>query len=128
MKTFKPPAGLIKAPFVIEQGLCFEQLTEKKLLFSGSVRNAAEKFPANVNVAVALGLAGIGVDLTQYEIWVDPKINRNIHSISVEADSTRFEMNIEGVPTKENPATGMVTPLSVIAALESLVSPLRIGS
>mgnify|MGYP006420761075 CR=1 FL=1 len=128
MKTHKPPAGLKKAPFVIEQGFDLDGLSEPMCLYKGSVRDAAAKFPANVNVAVALALAGIGPDRTEYEIWADPDVERNTHNIQVEADSTRFEMTIAGVPIPENPATGKLTPLSAMATLERLVAPLTIGT
>lgn len=128
MKTRKPPAGLAKAPFVVEQGLDLSNLSEPLRLYSGSVRDAAQKFPANVNVAVALSLAGKGPDETQYEIWADPDVTRNTHVIEVDAEEVSFEMSIAGVPTAENPATGKLTPLSTIAALKSLVQPLKVGS
>ena len=128
MKTFKPPDGLKKAAFVIEQGINLDGLDKPFCLYKGSVRDAAAKFPANVNVSVALALAGVGPDQTQYEIWADPAIDRNSHQISVDADSTRFNMTIEGVPTQENPATGKLTPLSVMATLERMVAPLTIGT
>ncbi len=128
MKTFKPPEGLKKATFVVEQGINLDGLTKPLCLYSGSVRDAAVKFPANINVSVALALAGIGPDRTQYEIWVDPATDRNSHQINVEADSTRFDMSISGVPTEENPATGKLTPLSVMATLERMVAPLTIGT
>jgi aspartate dehydrogenase len=92
------------------------------------VRQAAGMFPANVNIAVALGLAGIGVDRTQYEVWADPTVERNTHSVKVESDSTRFEMTIENVPSEENPGTGKNTALSVIACLRRLVEPLTVGT
>jgi aspartate dehydrogenase len=37
-------------------------------------------------------------------------------------------MTIAGVPSLENPRTGKLTPLSVIALLRGLFSPLRVGS
>jgi aspartate dehydrogenase len=37
-------------------------------------------------------------------------------------------MTVENVPSEANPRTGRLTPLSVIACLRGLVSPLRIGS
>ena len=37
-------------------------------------RYAAQKFPANVDVAVALSLAGVGPDRTQYEIWAGARL------------------------------------------------------
>ena len=78
---------------------------------------ATAGFPANVNVAAALSLAGIGPERTRLEIWADPQVTRNTHRIVVEADAARFEMQIENVPTEENPRTGRITALSVIAAL-----------
>ncbi|MBO6949598.1 MAG: aspartate dehydrogenase [Rhodospirillales bacterium] len=128
MATRKPPKGLVKAPFVVEQGIDLSDLKEPLCLYKGSVRDAAQKFPANVNVAVALSLAGAGPDETQYEIWADPAVDRNTHTVKLDSDSTRFEFTIAGVPTEENPATGKLTPLSVMATLEGMVSPLRIGA
>ena len=128
MKTRKPPAGLKSAPFVHEQGIDLDSLEEPMCLYKGSVREAAQKFPANVNVAVALSLAGIGPDRTEYEVWADPALERNTHSISVDADSTRFDMSIAGVPTVETPGTGKLTPLSVMALLERLVAPFTVGT
>jgi aspartate dehydrogenase len=78
-------------------------------------------------VAAALALAGIGPDRTTIEIWADPAVTRNTHRIEVEADSVRLAMQIENVPS-ENPKTGRLTPLSVIALLRKLASPLAIGT
>lgn len=128
MVTRKPPRGLQKAPFVKEQGLDLLALTEPMKLYEGSVREAARMFPANVNVACALALAGIGPDRTRYQVWADPGVDRNTHEIEVEADVARFSMRIAIVPTEENPATGRIVAPSVIACLEGLVSPLRVGS
>lgn len=128
MRTHKPPAGFQKARWVQEQGIDLMGLTAPKMLYEGTVRDAADKFPANVNVAVALGLAGLGPDETRYEVWADPTITRNTHWITVESDIVRIEMNIAGVPTEENPATGKIVPLSMIATLRGLVSPLKIGT
>jgi aspartate dehydrogenase len=96
-------------------------------VFDGSAREGARGFPANVNVAAALSLAGIGPDRTHLEIWADPGVTRNIHSITVEADSTRFSMTIESVPS-DNPRTGKLVAPSVVAALRGLVSELKVGS
>ena len=76
----------------------------------------------------ALSLAGIGPDRTTIEIWADPAVTRNTHRIEVEAEAARFSMQIEGVPTAENPKTGRLTPLSVIALLRKLAGRLAIGT
>jgi aspartate dehydrogenase len=98
------------------------------MVFDGSAREGARGFPANVNVAAALSLAGIGPDRTRLKIWADPGLERNTHRIVVEADSARFEMQIENVPTEDNPRTGKITALSVIAALRALTQTLKVGS
>jgi aspartate dehydrogenase len=128
MVTRKPPAGLTGAPYLLEHNINIEGLTEPLLVFAGSARDGARGFPANVNVAAALSLAGIGPDRTQMEIWADPGVTRNTHRIVVEADSARLTMMIENVPTEENPKTGKITALSALTLLRGLVSPLRVGS
>ncbi|HST75865.1 MAG TPA: aspartate dehydrogenase domain-containing protein, partial [Acetobacteraceae bacterium] len=89
---------------------------------------AAAGFPANLNVAAALALAGVGPMRTKVEIWADPSVTRNTHTIRVEAASARLTMTIENVPSRENPRTGKITALSVLACLRGLVSTLKVGS
>ena len=127
MTTRKPPNGLAGAPYLLANGISVEGLNGPKRVFVGTAREAAAGFPANVNVAAALSLAGIGPDLTTMEIWADPTITRNCHSIEVDADSARFTLSIENVPS-ENPKTGRITALSVLAALRKLGAPLRVGT
>ncbi|MHA1565872.1 MAG: aspartate dehydrogenase [Alphaproteobacteria bacterium] len=126
--TRKPPGGLAGAPYLVEHNIDLTGLTEPLLVFDGSAGEGAKGFPANVNVAAALSLAGIGPDRTQLRIWADPTLTRNTHHIEIDADSARFEMTIEGVPSVENPKTGRLTPLSVIATLRGLGATLRVGT
>ena len=127
MITRKPPNGLEGAPYLVERDISLQGLTEPRKIFDGSAREGARGFPANVNVAAALSLAGIGPDKTRLEIWADPSLNRNTHRIEVDADTARFSMTIEGVPS-ENPRTGRIVPLSAIAALRGLVAELKVGT
>jgi aspartate dehydrogenase len=127
MVTRKPPHGLAGAPYLVENGISMQGLTAALCVFKGSARDAAAAFPANVNVVAALSLAGIGPDRTTIEIWADPDMTRNCHQIRVESDSASFSMSIENVPS-ENPRTGRITALSVIAALRKLTSPLQVGT
>ena len=120
-------AGLLGAPYLVENDIDIAAITEPLKIFSGSARDAAAGFPANLNVAVAVSLAGIGPDATQLEIWADPTLTRNTHTVEVEADSARFSMTVENVPS-ENPKTGRLTPLSVIALLRKMHAPLRVGT
>jgi aspartate dehydrogenase len=127
MITRKPPPGLAGAPYLVANNIPVDGLTAARLVFSGSAREAAAGFPANVNVVAALALAGIGPDRTMIDIWADPGVTRNCHTIEVEADSARFTLSIENVPS-DNPKTGRIVALSVIAALRKLQAPLRVGT
>ena len=128
MITRKPPKSLVKAKHVIENNIELNGITAPLKLFDGSASEGAKQFPSNVNVAASLGLAGIGPDKTHLEIWADPSVQRNTHTIVVDACSARLEMKIENVPSDENPGTGKITALSVMTALRSLSAPLRVGS
>ncbi len=127
MTTRKPPRGLAGAPYLVANNISVEGLTEPLRVFSGTARDAAKGFPANVNVAAALSLAGIGPDRTTIDIWADPAVTRNCHMIEVDADSARFTLSIENIPS-ENPKTGRITALSALAALRKLRAPLRVGT
>jgi aspartate dehydrogenase len=127
MVTRKPVQGLAGAPYIVENNIDIERITEPLRIFEGTAREAAKGFPANLNVAVALSLAGIGPDRTRLEIWADPTVTRNIHRVEVESDSARFSMSIENIPS-ENPKTGRITALSVIAYLRKQRSALRVGT
>ena len=127
MITRKPVRGLVGAPYLEENKIRIEDIREPLRIFKGTPREAAIGFPANLNVAVALGLAGIGVDRTSLEIWADPSLDRNQHTIEVESDSATFTMSIANIPS-ENPKTGRITALSVLAYLRKMNAPLRVGT
>jgi aspartate dehydrogenase len=126
--TRKPPKGLAGAPLLVERGISVDGLKEPLRVFEGSAREAIAGFPANVNVAIALSLAGIGPDRTRIEIWADPGVTRNTHTIVLKSDSSDLTMTIENIPSEENPRTGRITALSVLAALRRLTAPLVVGS
>ena len=127
MITRKPPLGLMGAPFLVENNIDVRGLTAPLKVFDGTPREAAIGFPANLNVAVALSLAGIGPDKTVLEIWADPTVTRNTHHITVDSDSATFSMTIENIPS-ENPKTGLITAQSVVALLRKLSAPVRVGT
>ena len=127
MVTRKPLNGLAGAPYLVENNIDIAGITEPLKIFEGTAREAAKGFPANLNVAVALSLAGLGPDRTTLQIWADPTVTRNVHRVEVESDSARFSMTIENIPS-ENPKTGRITALSVIAYLRKQGAALRVGT
>jgi len=128
IETRKPVAGLAKAPYVIDNKIDLGNLSEPVLVLGGAVTEVAKVFPANVNVAVAVSLAGFGPDRTRMEVWADPALDKNRHTVRVTSDSSDFEMTIQNRPSDENPATGKITALSVIALLRQKTAVLRVGT
>lgn len=127
MVTRKPPNGLAGAPHLIENNISIEGLTDAKKVFEGNARDAAKGFPANLNVVVALALAGVGPEKTLLEIWADPGVVRNTHTIVVDSDSAKFTMTMENIPS-ENPKTGRIVAQSVIALLRKMQSGFKVGT
>ena len=127
MTSRKPPRGLDGAPYLRERGISLAGLTEERLVFEGSAREACKGFPQNVNVSAAVSLAGIGPDDTKIRIIAVPGLERNCHDIDVEGEFGRLNVHIENIPS-ENPRTGRLTMLSIMRAIEDASDSVRIGS
>ena len=128
IESRKHPRGWAGAPYLVTHGIDVASYHAPTVIFEGNAYDAAAGFPANVNVAAALALAGIGPERTTVRLWADPGVDRNIHTIKVEAAAARLTMTVENVPSEGNPRTGKLTPLSVLACLRGLVSTLKVGS
>jgi aspartate dehydrogenase len=115
LKTTKPPRAL---------GLPGE--TAARLVFSGTAAEAVSRFPKNINVSAALGLAA-GRE-PEVELWVDPAITGNRHEILAEGHFGRVAICTDNLPSPNNPATSYLAALSVLALLVSLEDPIRIGT
>jgi aspartate dehydrogenase len=101
---------------------------EEKLLFDGSAYEAVEKFPKNINVALVLAIAGIGVGQTKVRIFADPEIERNTHTIEAEGEFGRMQLQVENNPMPGNPKTSLLAALSILSVLQNRGSALRIGN
>ncbi len=98
--------------------LGFAGLEKEKLIFDGIAREAVKKFPANVNVAAALSLAGIGADKTRVKIIADPEVKSNVHEIEVEGEFGRFVARFENKPSKQNAKTSALAAFSAVAKVK----------
>ena len=128
LTTRKPPRGLEGAPYVVEKGIDLKALKEPTVIFSGSAREAVPAFPANVNVAAALSLAGIGGDKTEVRVLADPTSDKNVHEIEAEGDFGKLFVRMENVPSPANPKTSHMAALSAIALLRRITASLVVGT
>lgn len=81
IKNIKPPQALEGAPFIVRNKIDLKSMACRTQIYDGFADEAAREFPKNLNVAVALSLAGIGPEKTRVIVIVDPQETRNIHEI-----------------------------------------------
>lgn len=122
----KKPQGFAGAPYVLENNIDLDSITEKQKLFSGDVLTASKGFPANVNVAATLSLAGPGPDKTQVEIWADPAAPGNTHEIEVASAYSTITARIENKPDPKNPKSSMLAAQSIVSLLKGLTEPVAV--
>jgi aspartate dehydrogenase len=126
--TQKPPSGLAGAPFVIEKNINLDEIKSKTVIYEGKASEAVKEFPANVNVAATLSLAGIGFEKTKVRVIANPALCRNIHEITVEGSFGKLTSKVENVPSPTNPKTSYLASLSAIATLKKITDPLQVGT
>ncbi len=122
----KPPLGFSTAPYVEEMGIDLNAINTKTRIFEGNALEAAKGFPANVNVAATLSLAGIGPKETKVEIWADPDAIGNSHEITVIGEYSQISAKITNSPDPKNPKSSMLAAQSIVALLKGLSYPLTV--
>ncbi|MBN2081740.1 DUF108 domain-containing protein [bacterium] len=115
LTSSKPPQGL---------GL---EVAERTVVFEGSAAEVIKLYPKNVNVAIALSLAGIGAERTKVQLVADPAIERNTHHLVARGAAGEVEFISRNMPFPENPRTSYLAALSAVAALKRLTAQLQVG-
>jgi aspartate dehydrogenase len=103
------------------------EISEPVVVFSGTAAEAIAKFPRNMNVAISLSLAGIGVEQTIVKIIADPTVERNIHEVWVKGAFGEMRLHLENFSMPTNPKTSYLTALSTLSMLRQMVEPIKIG-
>jgi aspartate dehydrogenase len=124
----KPPAAWKGIPYVERSGVDLDRLAGPVTLFDGTAREGVPHFPANVNIAAVLALAGIGFDRTRLKVVADPALRFNTHYINIRGRTGLISIKFESVPSPDNPKTAMLACYSALAALRALASPARYGT
>ena len=129
LTTTKHPSALRGAKFFEETGASVDGITEPRVVFSGAAGEAVSLFPANVNVAALLSLAGLGPARTQVRIIADPTTAKNSHRVDVRGAFGSMSVCVENVPDADNPKTSRLAVLSAIETLRRIcTSGIRVGT
>ena len=105
----KPPAALLEPAEAVK-------VTAEQVLYDGTARDTALRFPRNSNIAAAFALAGAGFDRTRVQVIADPAVSRNTVELHAKGPFGELRVELANVPSI-NPKTSKLTALSVIASL-----------
>lgn len=107
--------------------LVSESLCREQVVFEGKAKEAIKKYPKNMNVSIALALAGIGFERTNVTLIADPHVTKNIHSIEVKGDSGTACFMITNEALPQNPNTSYLAAVSIIGTLRRANQRIKIG-
>ncbi len=124
----KPPVAWKGIAYVETLGLDLNKLLVPTTLFDGSAREGVPLFPANVNIAAVLSMAGVGFDRTRLKVVADPALTLNTHYITMRGKTGNVSIKLESVPSPDNPKTSWLACYSALAALKYAKSPVRYGT
>jgi len=127
--TTKNPRALKGAKFFETSDIDIDNITNPTTIYDGIAQEAVRLFPANINVAALLSLAGLGSERTKVRIVADPTTDRNTHEIIAQGKFGKFSIKVENVPSESNPKTSKLAILSAIECLRAICKQdIRIGT
>lgn len=122
------PGSMAHEPYIRQRGLVLDPAPATPVkVFDGSAAEAGQAFPRHFNVAIALSLAGIGLERTRVEVWVDASVPGAIHRVEVDAEDIQLSMESRNRPSA-NPRTSRIVAPSIIATLRGMIEPFVVGS
>ena len=126
LTTTKPVQGLEGAPYILRNKINLKKIRKKRVIFEGSLRDAINGFPQNINVAATLFLASKFRNI-KVKIIADPSSSLNTHEIEAKGNFGKISTMTKNVPSK-NPKTSYLAVLSAIQTIKNLESNVKIGS
>lgn len=126
IRSTKKPLSYAGAPYIEQEQIDLNAIETATCIFSGNALAAAKAFPANVNVAATLSLAGLGPENTTVEVWADPAAQGNTHEITVTGEYSTLTARVDNIPDPANPKTSMLAAHSVIAALRQMTDDITV--
>jgi aspartate dehydrogenase len=121
----KPPAAWRNT--AAEQTVSLDSLTTPSVVFQGSAREAARRFPKNANLAAAVALAGLGFEDTEVELIADPDARENSGHLVAQSTNSRLDVTMSGSGCGDNPKTSRITAMSVVACLRNQIAAIGFG-
>lgn len=126
--TTKAAASLAQPWMGEVQTRRLRSLDAPEVLFDGAPVEAIERFPGNVNVAVALGVAmrgrgpiADGLARVRVRIVADPRAERATHVIEAHGATGEYRFEFAGRPSAGNPRSSALTAQALAAEVRELL-------
>ena len=110
----KPPAAW--GPELAAAGLAEKAAQAEIVLYEGAAREAARRYPKNLNVGLTIALA-VGHDRLSVRIVSDPAAAGNTHEIEATSALGTARLSFVNLPSPTNPKTSALTAASLTAAI-----------
>jgi len=127
LTSTKPPKGFTGVKYLEDKGIDIGKIVERTVLYSGPASQAVQHFPANVNVAATVSLAGVGFDRTQVEVVCDPSAIVNSHHLYAKGGFGELDATTRNLPSPDNPRTSYLAALSAVSSLSEYIKRIWIG-
>lgn len=120
--TTKPPHVLVQDWMDPEYAEWLRAARDPVVVFDGTAREAATRFPRTANVAAALAFASGGWHCVEVVVVADPETQRSGHDIECTSSVGEYRLSIRNRPVPSNPATSAVVPHALLRAIGDEVS------
>lgn len=117
VQSRKLPAALVQQWMSADERAELLVLTAPKTIFSGTPAEAIERFPASLNVAVAVGIAVGDPTLVRVELVADPAASLTTHAITTAGAAGEYSFTIRNAPLAARPASSGLTARALVADL-----------
>jgi len=122
VRTTKRPVALVQPWMDEDERTGILGASRPRLVFRGSPRDAASKFPASLNVAVTVALAVGPQTEVEVELFADRDAELTRHEIAAWGPVGRYSWRIENRPSVDNPRTSAVVPYSILRTVARLTT------
>jgi aspartate dehydrogenase len=110
--SYKPPHAWRGT--AAERAIDLDHAEEAVTFFEGSARDAALAYPKNANVAVTVGVCGLGLDRTRARLVSSRALSDPLGVIEAEGAFGRFRFEIFARAAPGNPKTSLLTAHSLL--------------
>ncbi|OCC25544.1 aspartate dehydrogenase [Croceicoccus estronivorus] len=110
--SYKPPEAWQGTP--AQDLIDLDHAESEICFFEGTAREAAANYPKNANVAVAVGLSGIGLDRTRVRLVSSREVDDPLGVIEADGPFGRFRFEILALAAPSNPKTSALTAYSLL--------------